>query len=247
MHMLQRLLDPYERKARLTPSLLTICPVLGVLFGLHGLKQELSAALVGFLSTFGVLYVFASIARELGKRLENRLFDSWGGKPTTILLRHRDSTLDPVTKARYHAFLSRRIGVSFPTAEQEQVDALSADDRYAAGAKWLLDQTRDTRKFALLFKENISYGFRRNCLGLKPYALLIAAGSLVWVLVALGAVTSNGFYPDVLRHASTGAWVAIGGSSFAILVWLSFFTKKTVRTAAFSYADFLLRSCDSLQ
>lgn len=244
--MLERLLDPYERKARLTPSLLAISPVLGVSFGLHGVKPELSAVLVGFLSTFGVIYLMASIARELGKRLENRLFDSWGGKPTTILLRHRDRTLDPLTKSRYHAFLSQRIGVPFPTADQEHDDPVSADDRYAAGAKWLLDQTRDTRKFPLLFKENISYGFRRNCLGLKPYALLIAAGSLVWVSVAVGAVTNNGLHLDALLSASPGAWIGVAGSSLAILAWLFFFTERTVQTAAFSYADFLLRACDTL-
>jgi hypothetical protein len=27
---------------------------------------------------------------------------------------------------------------------------------------WLLTQTRDTKTFSILFRENISYGFRRN-------------------------------------------------------------------------------------
>jgi hypothetical protein len=244
--MLERVLDPYERKARLTPALLTLAPVLGVLVSLYGVKPELGTASVGILTTFGFLYVLASIARELGKRIEDRLFASWGGKPTTLILRHADHTLDPLTKARYHAFLSQRIGVPFPTVEQEQRDPNSADHCYAAGAKWLLDQTRDVRMFALLFKENIAYGFRRNCLGLKPYALLLAAASLVWVLVKIEAIASDGIHVDALTHASPEVWAAIAGSTIAMAVWLFFFTKRTVRTAAFSYADTLLRSCDTL-
>ena len=244
--MLRGIFDPYERKARLAPALLCTSPVAGALFGVHGLRPELSATVLGLLSAFGVLYLMASVARELGKRLEGDLFDSWGGKPTTILLRHRDRTIDPLTKERYHAFLSRHIGVPFPTPEQEQADMAAADDRYAAGAKWLLEQTRDTRKFGLLFKENMAYGFRRNCLGLKPYALLIATGSLAWILVAVGVVSSAGVHSAVLLSASTGAWIGFAASLLATLAWLFFFTERTVRTAAFSYADFLLRSCDSL-
>lgn len=246
MSMLPQIFDPYERKARLTPSLLAISPVLAVLPGSYALKPDVSAALVALLSTLGILYVMASIARELGKRLENNLFMSWGGKPTTILLRHRDHSLDPTTKARYHAFLSSRIDATFPTADQERMDAISADNLYAAGAKWLLEQTRDTRKFALLFKENISYGFRRNCLGLRPYALIIAIGSLMWALVSIGAVTPQGIRLDILVHSSASSLTGIAGCLCAILAWLLFFTERTVRTAAFSYADFLLRSCDSL-
>lgn len=94
--------------------------------------------------------------------------------------------------------------------------------------------------------ENIAYGFRRNCLGLKPYALLLAASSLAWALVKIGAIASDGIHVDALAYASPGAWTAIAGSTIAMVVWLFFFTKRSVRTAAFNYADTLLRSCDSL-
>jgi hypothetical protein len=244
--MLERVLDPYERKARLTPALLALAPAFAVVIGLYGVRPDLGTMSVGILTAFGFFYVLASVARELGKRLENRLFSSWGGKPTTQLLRHADQTLDPLTKMRYHAFLSRHIGVPFPTVAEEQHDPLAADQRYAAGAKWLLDQTRDTKKFPLLFKENIAYGFRRNALGLKPYALVVAAVSWGWVLVAVGIINSSGVHLDILTQASAGAWAAIGGSPAACALWVFFFTERTVRTAAFTYADMLLRACDSL-
>lgn len=244
--MLERVLDPYERKARLTPALLALAPVLAILVGLYGINLELTPATLGMLTAIGVFYVMASIARELGKRLEVGLFASWGGKPTTQLLRHANHFLDPVTKARYHAFLAQRIGVPFPTVAQEQRDPTSADHCYAAGTKWLLDQTRDTKRFALLFKENIAYGFRRNCLGLRPYALFLGGASLIWGLLSVGAIARDGIHVDVGAHITPGAWLAISVSIIALAVWLLFFNPRTVRTSAFAYADALLRTCDIL-
>jgi len=42
-----------------------------------------------------------------------------GGKPTTQLLRHRDTTIEAVTKRRYHLFLAGKINEAFPDAAQE--------------------------------------------------------------------------------------------------------------------------------
>lgn len=244
--MFTGVLDPYERKARLAPALLALGPILGILVGLYGINPKPTPTSVGILTTIGLFYLMSSVARELGKRLEGTLFTSWGGKPTTQLLRHADQTLDPISKARYHAFLSQRIGVSFPTVEQEQHDPVSADHCYAAGTKWLLDQTRDTRKFSLLFKENIAYGFRRNCLGLRPYAVVLAGASIAWILFSIRVIAHDGIHLDVIAHVPAGAWLALSVSMIALTVWPLFFTERTVRNAAFTYADALLRTCDIL-
>ena len=46
------------------------------------------------------------IARDLGKALEERLYQSWGGKPSAAMLRHTDCRLPRPTKDRYRSFLS---------------------------------------------------------------------------------------------------------------------------------------------
>ena len=172
------LMDSYDRKARLNPVLLAIIPPVGVLVGLYAVRLQAQTALVGLLATFGIFYLLTSICRNLGKRLENSLYKSWGGKPTTQLLRHRDNTIDPITKKRYHTFLSQKIKTKFPTEDQELKKQNMADNVYSSAIEWLLGQTRDKKKFNLLFLENISYGFSRNCLGIKYIAISIALLSI---------------------------------------------------------------------
>ena len=245
--MLTKITGTYERKARLYPALLALIPPIGIVVGVYGFTLQVKSGSIGLLATFGVFYLLASIVRELGKRLENSLFDEWGGKPTTKILRHRDQTIDPITKARYHAFLAKQIGLIFPSVSDERDDPIAADHSYQSGVRWLLDQTRDVKTFDLLFQENIAYGFRRNSLGLKPIALTIACSSIAWLFVAQRVITKQGFSPDALESLPIGSWVALATSVIMLTIWIFFLTKRTVKTAAFTYAEMLLRACDILQ
>lgn len=245
--LLMKLFDRYERQARLYPAFLASAPLLAIGIGVYGVAFEPKAGLVALLATSGIVYLLATISRELGKRMENELFASWGGKPTTQILRHRDETIDGVTKARYHSFLAKKIRTPFPTPEGEFADPAAADAVYASGARWLLDQTRDTASFPLLFKELISYGFRRNCLGLKPIAIAVSVLSLIWLLFAHDVISSTGFDMNLLATLPMQARV-VGLVNLALLfVWIFIISRRTVRTAAFMYADLLIRSCDTLK
>jgi len=192
-----------------------------------------------------------NVCRQLGKRLEERLFRDWGGKPTTQLPRHRDRTIEAVTKRRYHLFLANKINEPFPSKEQEAADAVAADEIYQSGIRWLLNHTRpdDSKKFEMLFKENIAYGFRRNALGVKLVGLIIATGSVLWILVKQNVIVcrSRGFVDwFALQQLPETSMACLIVSTFMILIWVFFFTKATVRTASFSFAEMLLRACDIL-
>src|SRR5207249_9262298 len=114
------------------------------------------------------------------------------------------------------------------------------------------DHTRPDagKQFDLLFRDNITYGFRRNALGVRPLALVLGIGCLVWVLmkehVLFGA---GGQIVDrlALGQLSPAAIASLAVSGVMLLVWIFFFTKTTVRTSAFSFAQTLLRTCDTLQ
>jgi len=99
-----------------------------------------------------------------------------GGQPSLLFLRHRDKSINAPTKQRYHALLRSR-GLPVSTKEEEAADPTAADGLYQSAIDWLLEQTRDTRKFSLLLNENIDYGFRRNLLGLKPIALVVSVAT----------------------------------------------------------------------
>lgn len=246
LDLLEKITSPYERKARLYPALLALVPVLTLVIGLYGVAFEVGAGLIGLLSTLGILYLTASVVRGLGKRLESSLFDEWGGKPTTQILRHRDKTIDPVTKIRYHTFLAKHLAINFPSVADEEADPIAADNTYQSGIKWLLDRTRDTKTFNLLFHENIAFGFLRNCLGLKPFAIAITITTLFWVLGVHGVVTWHGVDLNAIKWLPSGAWGSLAVSFIMLSVWMLFLTKQTAKMAAFGYAEMLLRACDVL-
>jgi hypothetical protein len=248
--LVAKVTDAYERPARLYPALLALLPLLALIMLMYGTKTTALTGAVTVVVSCGGLYLTTNLARETGKRLEEKLFVTWGGKPTTQLLRHRDKAIESVTKQRYHLFLASKINVTFPDKNQETSNPEAADDMYQSGVRWLLNHTRpdDSKNFDLIFKENVAYGFRRNALGLKPFGLAFSIGSLFWVLVTQGVFFSPGRpWVDLaaLSRMSETATASLVVSAVMIAVWILFFTKTSARTAAFTYAETLLRACDA--
>jgi hypothetical protein len=234
--------DPYERAARLYPALLALLPLLIVLAVTSVFSKPLVTQLLTLSGACGAAYLVANISRMLGKAREEKMFAKWGGVPTTQLLRHRSAFIDPHTKQRYHSFLARKLKICFPTRDEEHASPEAADELYRAGAKWLLERTRDKKRFALLFKENISYGFHRNGFGLKWFGTLLGFGATVWLVIAFHAdVPENWSALPTDQIATLGVEVAI------TIAWASYFNEYRLKQAARAYADMLLRTCDSLR
>jgi len=221
--------DPYDRQARLYPALLCLLPLLALVTLLYAPNASALTGAVAIAGSCGGLFLMTNICREMGKRLEDKLYREWGGKPTTQLLRHRDGIIDSVTKRRYHAFLGARLNFTFPDADSEKNDPARSDEAYQRGARWLLDHTRPDggKKFDLLFRENVTYGFRRNALGAKPFGILIAAGCLLWVLAKYHVPSgAGGKIVDWsgLGQLSPPAIASLTVSGVMLLVWVFFFT-----------------------
>lgn len=249
--LFSKVTDPYDRTARLYPALLALLPLFAIIMLLYGPKATALTGIITVAVSCGGLYLTTNLCRELGKRVEERLYREWGGKPTTQLLRHRNTVIESVTKRRYHAFLVSRINEPFPDKDQEAANPAAADDIYASGVRWLLNQTRaeGSKNFDLIFKENIAYGFRRNALGVKPFGLVVAIGCLLWVLLVERVFFGlNQRLVDLaaFTRMPEPAVVSLIVATVMIIVWLLFFTKASARTAAFTYAETLLRSCDLL-
>lgn len=243
------LFDSYNRKARLSPALIAISPALAVMLSIFpeivtsGLGGTVMALAVGT----GLLYFAAEQARSQGKRLEPGLIAEWGGWPTTLWLRHRTNHLSGVTRARYHAFLTQSIpGLTLPTAAQEAADPAHADDCYRSATEWLKEQSRG--KAPLVPRENISYGFRRNLLGLRTFGLTMCVVSLaggcffLWLSAGMPKVAPL----QSMFAAANG--LQKGALSFAVVAlcaWPLIVTRPWVREAADAYAQALLGYCDA--
>lgn len=233
--------DKYTRQARLKPSLLVVLPVFVTVAVWLPKVWTLLGGLTAIISACGLTFLLAEVARFQGRKVEREMIATNGGKFTTILLRHRDPTISTATKRTYHAFLKKASKRSLPSLENEQTNPVEADDCYRGAVEWLLEATRSERRFPLVRAENISYGFRRNLLGLKPPALVLIASSVV----------ANVFF--CVRHFQidptrvwAGSLVTVALVAFG-LVWLFVIKMAFVEDAGRSYALRLLAQCDVLQ
>jgi hypothetical protein len=177
-----KVLDAYSLKARFFPAMLAIIPALAALAILISWSKFSLTSVVATTAMPVLVFAAADIARRLGKRIEEQIYLELGGKPSVAMLRYSNDTFDPATKAQYRGFLSSKIGQSVPTEQEEKDNPRLADAFYARGGGWLRENTRNTKKFPVLFSENITYGYRRNLLGLKWPALGLNA---VMVLLCL--------------------------------------------------------------
>jgi hypothetical protein len=233
--------DTYSRRARLFPALVAGGSLVMAAFVLAPLQNMGLPQLGAGLFSGVLVYALADIARRHGKRLEEKLYKEWGGKPSTMMLRHSDTRLDATTKARYLKFLSGKIGTPAPSATDEAADLVKCDASYEHCGNWLRENTRDTKKFKLLFDENVAYGYRRNLLGLKwpgfaiDLVVLIACAAVFWRWLPLD--------PENALSVKVGV---VGAFAFLHALFMLFLvTKETVREAALTYARQLLLCCET--
>jgi hypothetical protein len=243
------LFDPYDRPARLYPGLLALMPLPVLLLGLYGPAYPWVSGPLSIVSFCGGGYLLGRVSRDTGKRLQDRLFAKWGGAPTIQLLRFRNSLFDRHTKERFHRILAESLGKSLPTAEEESAEPVAADEIYRAASMWLIGQTRDTKAFPLVFKENVAFGFQRNSLGIRPYGIAVAAICIAWCLIhAKVLVVRQPFVvADQLENLAPGEALTLVVSIVMIIVWCAFLTESAAKRTAFSYAERLLQSCDHLK
>ena len=244
--ILELIKDPYERKARVIPGLLVALPLLVPLLCVYGPKHPVLTSVVGLLGGCGAIYALASVARGRGKRLEETLVKGWGGMPTTIALRHRDTFLDSISKQRYHAAMVAKLGISMPTAQEETADPAKADDTYVGATKRLRELTRGDKQ--LLLKENIAYGFHRNMLAMKPVGMLACLVGIVYGLLIAKVlqVTPPHFAPVNLADPGLAAGLTLLISLALLAAWLFYFDKEAVRRMGFVYAERLFECLSSL-
>ena len=234
-------IDTYNFKARLAPLLLVILPAalaVGVWVPIESDAWKMFGSL-GVSASLTLL--LTQLGRDLGKRKQMGLFVSWGGKPTTRMLRHRDDTLDPHTKARYHRKVEALLPeIKVPSARAEKGNPEAADEVYESCVRHLLEATRDKVKHALIFEANVTYGFRRNFWGMKPAGVTISA---------IGFLSSAANVAYEYSGSSRVFATSIGSVAICGLLltwWASRITPAWVKLAGDAYAERLLSACETL-
>ena len=239
--VLEYIPDEYTRRARIYPALLVALP-LGLLAlaifpdGLPGWKLLSSLIVLS-----GGAKLLGQVGRDWGRKKQPKLFEMWGGKPTTRMLRHRDAT-NKVILARRHAKLHKLMPeIKIPASEDEQAHPDQADEVYESCVAFLLESTRDKKKFRLVFEENCNYGFRRNLWGMKPLGIT----TTVIGILGIGVVVVAYYFQKDMWVPRIGIACGIG-NLLLLLGWLFWFTPQWVKTTADGYAERLLAACEDL-
>src|SRR4051812_42458725 len=217
-----RVFDSYSHIARLTPAILAALPALAILVAAIS-SASTALRTVGFVGgCFGLVVV--ALVRDRGRHVQKRLWRNWGGPPTTRRLRWREGRNADV--ARLHARVTLVTGLALPDADAEAGDPDDADARYNGAAEALRALTHDRERFNLVFAENVHYGWRRNCYGLRTAAISIA------VLALVGTACVLAFAGGPFASRASRWTPALGIATLALLWWSLVVTEGWVRSAA---------------
>lgn len=235
-------MNTYSLKARIYPVILSVIPILviGILFSVNFKNYYQTIGSLGIATV--LFFLFSQLGRDRGKKLESDLWNKWGGTPTTQIFRLRNNRLNAVTKKQYHNTMNSIVKhEALPTVELESSSPEICDEIYSAWAKYLISKTRDTKRFNLLFAENINYGFRRNSLGLKPFALLVL------IVLFAGVIAFNYWNYTGLNFKDTNSLIAIGVLILPLFYWLFIVNENWVKIPAFAYAERLAETIEEIK
>jgi hypothetical protein len=235
-------MDKYSIHARIYPVIIFLLPL--VLIGIsYSIEYE---KYLQVLTTLGIssalVYFLSNIGRDSGKKKEPKLWKKWGGMPTVQLLHFDNSIIDSVTKRNYHKKMLKLSPIDNSKIDFENVELESVADIYKSWTKYLISQTRDKKKYSLLFKENVSYGFRRNLWGLKTISIILVLLVLAGNYILTGI--ENGF--QNLNDFSINFWISEVILLILLMIWAFIITIKWIKIPAFGYAERLLESIESV-
>lgn len=232
--------DGYFIKARLFPAVLVLLPI-WIFLRYHYFRTfDYSESALELLLISSLTYFVGTLARDTGKKIEKEAYSMWGGKPTTMFLRHNDNRLNPLTKERYHRVLQMKLGGYIPSPEQENEHPKSADQVYENWVHWLISISRDRERHYLLISDLTNYNFRRNLFGLKKIGL-----SIVMVVTIFHCFMSENKLCNFIPTKEDDILFLLFLICMAA-AWIFIIKMEWIKTAAEIYAKRLLEVIDRL-
>ena len=232
--MIEKWLDPYDLKARIVPGLLIVFPILIDALYSAPVLSNWSVFAASSVCGFALVYSLGLLARDLGDRIQEELWESWGGAPSTRFLRYRDGTFGENLKNLIWVGIVAEFSVPPLTAEQEAMNPALADKEIADIFKRVRHYLRDKDANGLWKTHNIEYGFYRNLLGSRVPWLIVAITSTAFAVVFALRTGSTPINPASLLNlvASVCAiylgWAILPGATkraaeqYAESAWMAF-------------------------
>ncbi|MFY0644484.1 MAG: hypothetical protein JXR19_08460 [Bacteroidia bacterium] len=170
------MIDRYNTTAKVFPLLILGGPFILIVYIIYDFPINVEN--VGILSFMSMAYVFglSQWIRSQGKKAEAKLFEQWGSKPTTLLLRRSSKSLGKDIKKEVFKKAMVWYGIKRPSKEEEEKNVIKSDQKIDAVVRKMIESTRIKDQFPVVFDELCTYGFWRNLYSVRKQA--------VWITIA---------------------------------------------------------------
>lgn len=221
-------IDSYEMKARILPALIISIPVLITLWSCYKAEfTALSEIFKGILS-LAIIYALSVFMRALGKRIEEELWTSWGGAPSTQIVSWKNRIIGDDLKELYLQAVREKLKLPTPTKQEEENNPARATELINQAFKRVQGVIRQKDKDGLWSIANADYGLTRNLLGSRTLWLIISA--------AMALISSYNLYCQSIRTILIGFVINV----VMVLVSISvgwFILPGYTKQVAFRYAE----------
>ncbi len=218
--------NPYTWVARRMPALVVLAPMatlVGWLAVPGAAPANAAVHLAGLLAAI-VVTTFASVpVREAGKRLEERLGGRVGPAYTVRVLRGKDSSIPSYRVDQVRQVLAARSPDVVPARRMEQQRPDESKERWGALLEDAIHRMRPIEKESLLLAENMSYGYQRNLLAIRP----VGAASLAVV----GVFTAAAVFGTERAVLTPSGLVHLGVCACTVVLWIMVDEEGLVRAS----------------
>ena len=223
------LLDAYNIRARLCPSIILLGPIgLTIFFCFERIYTFASSAIL-----IGILLAFTNYIPILQRSLRKK--ESQQINYAAKFLEIDDNTFDSVSKSRYYKKLAD-INNSF-LLFKEPSSSPEFKECCESAVTYLRNNTRDNH---LVLEENINYGFCKNLYSCKPI------GKIICLILALFTAVYSFFTVNTFFDIPLQNWVAFISDVLLFIFWEFGITDEMLDQASRRYAFTLISAIDTL-
>ena len=224
------ILDPYNIRARLSPSIILLGPIALTLFFCFESVYNATSSAVSLVILFAMTNYVPILQRRLSKR--NMLPDNYAAR----LLQWDNTEIDKLSKQRYYEKLAS-LDSSFSIFRKPS-DTKKFKDCCESAVIYLRNNTRDNH---LVYEENINCGFCKNMLIDKPIGITIN------IVLATLTFLYSWMVSGQIAAISHKNWFSICINLLFVIFWIFAINKKMLEESAKRYAYTLITSIDSLK
>ena len=224
------ILDPYNIRARLSPSIILLGPIALTLFFCFESVYNATSSAVSLVILFAMINYVPILQRRLSKR--NMLPDNYAAR----LLQWDNTEIDKLSKQRYYEKLAS-LDPSFSIFRKPS-DTKKFKDCCESAVIYLRNNTRDNH---LVYEENINCGFCKNMLIDKPIGITIN------IVLATLTFLYSWMVSGQIAAISHKNWFSICINLLFVIFWIFAINKKMLEESAKRYAYTLITSIDSLK